>query len=99
MKDILIILAPVSTVSASGHKKETFSEVFRCRAYRKKQSMVAGDERAREVFLGQMVVFQTRRYKVITYQCRVKWAECLWEISMIEPRENEMTLTLKKIDQ
>lgn len=39
-----------------------------------------------------------RKYPQINYNCRVKWAECTWEIKMIEPHDNELTLTLKKLN-
>ena len=49
--------------------------------------------------MGQMVTFVTRKYPKITYNCRVRWMDCLWEIKLIEPMKDEITLTLKKIDQ
>lgn len=99
MRDILVFQKKETVQTASGSMKDTYSEVFRCRAWRRKQSIVSGDEQAKEIFLGQMAVLRVRKYPEITYQCRVEWADCLWEIKMIEPDGNELTLTLKKIDK
>ncbi len=98
MRDVLVFESPVEETTPSGFVRKEYKEVFRCRAYRKKQSIVSGDERAKEEFLGQMAVFQVRAYPKIDYQCRVRWANCVWEIKMIEQRPGELTLTLKKID-
>lgn len=99
MRDVLVFEAPVEETTASGARKKTYSVVFQCRAQRKNQKTVGGDEQAKELFLGQMVTFVTRKYPKITYNCRVRWMDCLWEIKLIEPMKDEITLTLKKIDK
>lgn len=98
LKETLIIEALTAEETPSGFIRKEYKEVFRCRAQRKKQSIVQGDENAKEVFLGQMAIFLTRKYPQITYDCHVKWGGCTWEVKMIEPAGNELTLTLKKID-
>lgn len=98
LKETLIFEAPEEKETTWGNTSKEYNEVFRCRAYRKKQSIIAGDENAKEVFLGQMVIFLTRKYPQITYNCRVIWAQSTWEIKMIEPHDNELTLTLKKLN-
>ncbi len=99
LKDTLIFEALTKEETPWGDARKEYNEVFRCRAQRKKQSVLQGEDNAKEVFIGQMVVFLTRKYPQITYDCHVKWAECTWEIKMIEPRDNELTLTLKKINE
>lgn len=98
LKEILIFEALTKEKTPSGAISKEYKEVFRCRAYRKKQSIITGDENAKEQFIGQMTVMLVRKYPQINYNCRVKWAECTWEIKMIEPRDNELTLTLKKLN-
>lgn len=98
LKETLIFEAPEEKETTWGNTSKEYNEVFRCRAYRKKQSIVTGDENAKEQFIGQMTVMLVRKYPQITYNCRVKWAQCTWEIKMIEPHDNELTLTLKKLN-
>lgn len=98
LKETLIFEALTKEKTPSGAISKEYKEVFRCRAYRKKQSIVTGDENAKELFIGQMAVMLVRKYPQINYNCRVKWAECTWEIKMIEPHDNELTLTLKKLN-
>lgn len=98
LKEILIFEALTKEKTPSGAVSKEYKEVFRCRAHRKKQSIVVGDENAKEQFIGQMTVMLVRKYPQIDYSCRVKWAGCTWEIKMIEPRDNELTLTLKKLN-
>lgn len=98
LKETLIFEALTKEKTPSGAVSKEYKEVFRCRAYRKKQSIIAGDENAKEQFIGQMTVMLVRKYPQIDYSCRVKWAGCVWEIKMIEPHDNELTLTLKKVN-
>ena len=99
MTDMLSFESPSVQQNQTGEMEKTWTECFRCRAYRKKHAALSGDEQAREEFLSQTVVFQTWRYPKITYDCRVRWSDSLWEIRLIEPRGNELTLTLRRIDE
>lgn len=99
LKETLIFEKPTEKETPWGNVSKEYNEIFRCRAQRKKQSIITGDENAKEVFLGQMAVFLTRKYPQISYDCHVKWAGCTWEIKMLEPYGNELTLTLKKINE
>ncbi len=98
LKETLIFEALTKEKTSSGAVSKEYKEVFRCRAYRKKQSIITGDENAKEQFVGQMAVMLVRKYPQIDYSYHVKWAGCTWEIKMIEPRDNELTLTLKKLN-
>lgn len=99
LKYELVFEKPTEEVHPSGFVKKVYKEVFRCRARRAKQTLLTADQNAKEIFIGQMVQMQTRKYPLITYGCQVRYADCFWEIKMIEPTGNELTLTLKKIDR
>lgn len=99
LKETLIFEALTKEETPWGNVRKEYNEVFRCRAQRKKQSIITGDENAKEQFVGQMTVMLVRKYSQIDYSCHVKWAGCTWEIKMIEPSGNELTLTLKKINE
>lgn len=98
LKYTLVFEEPVKEKTETGFIRKDYREVFRCRAYRKKQTLLSVDESAYEQFIGQTTVMQVRKYPQIKYGCRVKYADSVWEIKMIEPDGNELTLTLKKID-
>lgn len=99
LRDILIFEAPIEVRSPTGAASREYKEVFRCRAYRKKQTLLSAEEvNAYEQFVYQTTVMQVRKYPQIKYGCRVRYAGCIWEIKMIEPVLNELTLTLKKVD-
>lgn len=96
---ILVFEEQVEVKSSTGFTSGKFSEVFRCRAYRKKQSLLSAEEvSAHEQFVHQTMVMQVRKYPQIKYGQHVRYAGCIWDIKMIEPFGNELTLTLKKID-
>ncbi|WP_294481848.1 head-tail adaptor protein [uncultured Bacteroides sp.] len=98
LKYTLVFESPVEVKSATGAVIKEYREVFRCRALRRKQTLLSVDENAYEQFIGHTTVMQVRKYPQIKYGCRVRYADCVWEIRMIEPAGNELTLTLKKID-
>lgn len=98
LKYTLVFEAPVEIKSLSGAVSKGYKEVFRCRAQRKKQTLLSIEENAHEQFTGHTTVMQVRNYPQIKYGCRVRYADCIWEIKMIEPVANELTLTLKKIN-
>lgn len=99
LKDTLVFEEQVEVKSSTGFISKEYKEIFRCRAYRKKQRLLAGqEENAHELFVHQTLVMQVRKYPQIRYGQRVRYADCIWEIKMIEPTGNELTLTLKKID-
>lgn len=98
LRYMLVFKKPVSTVSKFGSVETTYKEVFRCRASRKKQTLVSKEDNAYEQFVNQVMVMQTRNYPQISYDCRVEYAGCTWDIKMLEPNGNELTITMKKID-
>lgn len=95
----LVFEEPIEIRSDFGSISKEYKEVFRCRAIRKKQTLLSKEEEnAYEQFVYQTVIMQVRRYHKIKYGLRVRYADCYWDIKMIEPNGNELTLTLKKID-
>lgn len=81
-----------------GSVEKSYREVFRCRASRKKQTLFSKEDTAYEQFVNQTIVMQTRKYPQIKYGCRVEYAGCTWEIKMLEPNGNELTITMRKVD-
>ena len=98
LKYILVFETPVEIKSPTGAVNKEYKEVFRCRAQRIKQTLLTVNENAHEQFIGHTTIMLVRKYPQIKYGCRVRYADCVWEIKMIEPTGNELTLTLKKID-
>ena len=98
LKYILVFENPVEVKSPTGAVNKEYKEVFQCRTQRVKQTLLATDENAHEQFIGHTITMQVRKYPQIKYGCRVRYADSVWEIKMIEPTGNELTLTLKKID-
>ena len=98
LKEVLRFEELTKVKTPTGAISKEYKEVFKCKAHRKKQSILIGDENAKEEFIGQMVVMVVRKYPNINYNCRVKWAFATWEIKMIEPDGGTLTLTLKKVN-
>lgn len=98
LKYTLVFKEPVETVSEMGSVEKSYREVFRCRASRKKQTLLSKEDTAYEQFVNQTIVMQTRKYPQIKYGCRVEYAGCTWEIKMLEPNGNELTIAMRKVD-
>ena len=98
LKYALVFESPVVVTSPTGAVTKFYKEAFRCRAGRKKQTLHATTENAYEETISQSVVMYTYAYPQIQYGCRVKYAGCYWEIRMLEPEANMVTITLKKMD-
>lgn len=99
MRDWLVFEKPEKQRNETGELEATWTECFRCRAYRKKQAALSGDVQANEDFIGQTAVFLTWNYPVISYELRVRWDGRWWEIRLLEPRGTELTITLKRLDE
>lgn len=99
LKECLVFESATVATDCTGAEVKTWTECFRCRAYRKKQQAMQGDEQAMEVFLGQTVVMLTWNYPEVDYAWRVRWAGWLWQIRLIERTGAEMTITLRRIDE
>ena len=87
--------------SDTGFVVKEYEEIFRCKGYRRKMSLVVGKDgvSAMEQFIGRTVVFQVRAYPVIKNTQRVVYMNNVYEIKMIDPqRDNTLILTLGRID-
>ena len=65
LKYTLVFEAPVEIKSLSGAVSKGYKEVFRCRAQRKKQTLLSIEENAHEQFTGHTTVMQVRNYPQI----------------------------------
>ena len=99
MRDVLVFEKAVEEQTPSGFLHKSYAEVLRCRAWKRRQSALQGEEQAKELFVGQTAKFTVRNYPEIDYGCRVRWAGLLWEIRLIETYKGELTLTLRRIDE
>ena len=87
--------------SDTGFVVTEYEEIFRCKGYRRKMSLVVDKDgvSAMEQFIGRTVVFQVRAYPVIKNTQRVVYMNNVYEIKMIDPqRDNTLILTLGRID-
>ena len=58
LKYTLVFEEPVEEKTETGFVRKDYREVFRCRAYRKKQTLLSVDESAYEQFIGQTTVME-----------------------------------------
>lgn len=102
LREILIFKSPIETQSLSGFVKKEYKEVFRCRANRRKMSLIADKDgvSAMEQFIGHTLVFQVRNYPFIKENQHVIYNDNEYNLKMINPqiRDNSLLLTLEKID-
>lgn len=100
LREWLVFKAPEETRSPSGAVKKEYVEVFRCRANRRKMSVLAGEVSAMEQFIGHTIIMQVRRYPLIKENLRVSYNGNEYSIKMINPQmgDNTLLLTLDKID-
>ena len=99
MRDLLVVESATTIRNETGELEKQWEETFRCMAYKKKQAQLSGDVQAHEAFIGQTAVFLTWNYPQITYENRIRWDGRLWEIRLLERREAEMTITVKRLDE
>ena len=71
LKYTLVFEESVEEKTETGFVRKDYREVFRCRAYRKKQTLLSVDESPYEQFIGQTKVMQVRKYPQIKNGCRV----------------------------
>lgn len=102
LKYELVFKAPIETQSSTGAVKKEYKEVFRCRACRKKMSLIADRDgiSAMEQFIGHTLIFQVRNYPVIREDQHVLYNGNEYLLKMISPQisDNTLLLTIEKID-
>ncbi len=102
LRELLVFKSPVETQGPTGAVKREYKETFRCRACRKKMSLIADRDgvSAMEQFIGHTLVFQVRHYPVIQENQHVLYNGNEYLLKMINPQlgDNTLLLTLEKID-
>lgn len=102
LRELLVFKSPVETQGLTGAVKREYKETFRCRACRKKMSLIADRDgvSAMEQFVGHTLVFQVRNYPVIQENQHVLYNGNEYLLKMINPQmgDNTLLLTLEKID-
>lgn len=101
LREILVFKELREHQSETGFVVKEYEEVFRCKGYRRKMSLVVdkGGISAMEQFIGRTIVFQIRAYPIIKDSQRVVYMNNIYEIKMIDPqRDNTLILTLGRVD-
>lgn len=101
LREILVFKELREHQSETGFVVKEYEEVFRCKGYRRKMSLVVAKDgiSAMEQFIGRTIVFQIRAYPIIKDSQRVVYMNNIYEIKMIDPqRDNTLILTLGRVD-
>lgn len=101
LREILVFKELREHQSETGFVVKEYEEVFRCKGYRRKMSLVVDEDgiSAMEQFIGRTIVFQVRAYPIIKDSQRVVYMNNIYEIKMIDPqRDNTLILTLGRVD-
>ena len=101
LREILVFKELREYQSETGFVVKEYEEVFRCKGYRRKMSLVVDKDgiSAMEQFIGRTIVFQVRAYPIIKDSQRVVYMNNIYEIKMIDPqRDNTLILTLGRVD-
>ena len=101
LREILVFKELRAHQSETGFVVKEYEEVFRCKGYRRKMSLVVDKDgiSAMEQFIGRTIVFQVRAYPIIKDSQRVVYMNNIYEIKMIDPqRDNTLILTLGRVD-
>ena len=72
LKYTIVFEIPVEVKSPTGAVSKEYKEVFRCRAQRKKQTLLSVEENAYEQFIGHTTVMQVRNYPQIWLPCKIR---------------------------
>nr|DAH86363.1 MAG TPA: Putative head tail adaptor [Caudoviricetes sp.] len=101
LREMLIFKELREHQSETGFVVKEYEEVFRCRGYRRKMTLVVDKDglSAMEQFIGKTIIFQVRAYPIIKDTQRVVYFNNIYEIKMIDPRtDGTLILTLSRID-
>ena len=101
LREILVFKELREHQSETGFVVKEYEEVFRCKGYRRKMSLVVDKDgiSAMEQFIGRTIVFQIRAYPIIKDSQRVVYMNNIYEIKMIDPQmDNTLILTLGRVD-
>ena len=101
LREILVFKELREHQSETGFVVKEYEEVFRCKGYRRKMSLVVDKDgiSAMEQFIRSTIVLQIRAYPIIKDSQRVVYMNNIYEIKMIDPqRDNTLILTLGRVD-
>lgn len=102
LREQLIFKKSVEVKSRTGAVRKEYQEIFRCRANRRKMSIIADRDgvSAMEQFVGNTLVFQVRNYPIIKENYHVVYNGNEYDLKMIthQVSDNTLLLTLQKID-
>ena len=101
LREILVFKELREHQSETGFVVKEYEEVFRCKGYRRKMSLVVDKDgiSAMDQFIRRTTVFQVRAYPIIKDSQRVVYMNNIYEIKMIDPqRDNTLILTLGRVD-
>ncbi|GFZ38960.1 phage head completion protein [Bacteroides nordii] len=102
LRETLVFKSAITTRNEYGAITEEYEEIFRCRACRKKMSLIADKDgvSAMEQFIGHTLVFQVRNYPVIKENQHVVYNGNEYNLKMVnlQINDNSLLLTLEKID-
>lgn len=99
LRDIPVFEELKKEQSPSGAMRDIYHEVYRCRAYKRKNILVADSDgiNALEKFTGAKVVFQVRACPLIKEGQRVRYKDREFSLLNIDPQyDRSCILTLEK---
>lgn len=89
------------TTTDSGAEKRAYIETHKIKAYRKKLSASVGNGmNADEEFIGNTLVFQTRRYSFLNEDMHIKYGNHFYKIILIDKQiDNSYLITCSKVNE
>lgn len=89
------------TTSDSGFAPKKYVETHKIKANRKKLSASVGDGvNANEEFIGNTLVFQTRKYSFLNEDMRIKYGRNFYKIVLLDPQsDNTYFITCSKVNE
>lgn len=89
------------TTSPSGAVTKEYVEKHKIKAHRKKLSASVGDGvNAYAEFIGNTLVFQTRKYSFLNEDMRIKYGNNFYNVVLLDPQYDKTYLiTCNKIDE
>lgn len=89
------------TTSETGAEKRGYVETHKIKAYRKKLSASVGNGiNASEEFIGNILVFQVRKYKLLNENIRIKYKDHFYKVISLDfQSDNTYLIICSKINE
>ncbi len=89
------------STSETGEEIKVYNETHKIKAYRKKLSASVGNGiNASEEFIGNTLVFQTRKYSFINEDVRIKYRNNFYKVILIDlQNDNSYLITCSKVNE